>query len=351
MPWLRWLVENTGGRGGLTAEQDLTQNPHFAASVLAVISKQWEGLSQSSKATVVDLMTSRTTMPTKLGMKKPADAYFASVKLFDDLPVVIGLHGVKDKFLSVLGVRKTIEIGVVFDRLMDPSAPKSQVPNSAAKWSHVDLIKYLTSVRGDIPASDIKRLKSTKICPKETESLQPSSERYLVSELYQPEQSLRRLKLPTLQWPGTYRPESAEGRFLSSLGLRSHPSYQDLVELIAKAAAQGDSNLHSQGLRYFIDHHQTKQYASFDHASISLPYLPIEGTRKFAIPTEVFVNEQASILGFNILRRDLQIHALKFGVKQDPPIGVCIDRITANPPAPNETLVNCSDTWQVAWST
>ena len=333
VPWLRWLLENTGGRGDLPPDQDVTQSTAFASAVLPVISKQWDGLSQSSKATVIELLSSRAIMPTKLGMRKPADAYFPAVKLFDDLPVIIGLHSVKDKLLTSLGVRKTIEIGVVFDRLMNTSNTKSPAPNASAKWSHVDLIKYLASVRSDIPTADINRLRSTKICPAETESLQPSSERYLVSDLYQPEQSLRRLKLRTLQWPGVYRPESAEGKLLAFLGLRTHPSYQDLIHIISHAASNGDLTLRDQALRYFIDHHQTKGYSQFDHATVALPYLPIQGSeRKSAAPKDVFVNERAAIMGFQILRRDLQVHALKFGVKQDPPITICVDRLIKNPP-------------------
>ena len=116
VPWLRWLVENTGGRGGLSMDQDITQSPAFASSVLPVISKQWDGLSLSSKSSVVELLTPRTVIPTKMGMRKPAESYFPSVKLFDDLPVVTGLHSVKDKFLSALQVSIPIipTFGVAF---------------------------------------------------------------------------------------------------------------------------------------------------------------------------------------------------------------------------------------------
>lgn len=104
IPWLRWLVENTGARGGLSADQDITVSSAFASSVLPVISKQWEGLSQSDRSNVIQLLTPRTVIPTKMGMRKPAESYFPSVKLFDDLPVVTGLHSVKDKFLTALQV-------------------------------------------------------------------------------------------------------------------------------------------------------------------------------------------------------------------------------------------------------
>lgn len=104
VPWLRWLVENIGGRGDLTKEQDISQSSTFASVILPVISKQWDGLSQSSKATTIDLLAPRTVIPTSMGMRKPSEAYFPSVKLFDDLPVVPSLHSVKDKFLIALGV-------------------------------------------------------------------------------------------------------------------------------------------------------------------------------------------------------------------------------------------------------
>lgn len=231
-------------------------------------------------------------------------------------------------------VRKTIEIGVVFERLMGTSPnPISHIPNSAAKWSHVDLIKYLASVRADIPAADIDRLRNTKICPAETDSLQATKERYLVSELFEPDQMLRRLKLRTLQWPGGYRRESAEGRFLTYLGLRAAPSYTDLIHIMSTAGCNQDFALREHALKYFIDHHQTKGYAQFDHSTITAAYLPIQGSeQRLATPKTVFVNEAAAILSFDILRRDLQIHAVKFGVAQDPPVEDCISRLINNPP-------------------
>ena len=104
VPWLRWLVENIGGRGGLSIDQDITVSSAFASSVLRAISKQWEGLSSSSKSTIIELLAPRTVIPTKMGMRKPSESYFPSVKLFDDLPVVTGLHSVKDKLLTALQV-------------------------------------------------------------------------------------------------------------------------------------------------------------------------------------------------------------------------------------------------------
>ena len=213
------------------------------------------------------------------------------------------------------------------------ASKQTKIPMSSGKWSHVDLIKYLASVQNDIPAADMKRLRTMKICPAENEALQPSAERYLASELFEPDQALRRLKLRTMHWPGTYRPESQEGRFLRALGLRPYPGYLDLVQIMSTAAASGDITLRDQALRYFIDYYQTKGYSLYDHTSVTSRYLPIQGSEeKVANPNDCFSNERAAIMGFDILRRDLHAHALKFGVKPDPPIAECVNRLISNPP-------------------
>jgi hypothetical protein len=201
----------------------------------------------------------------------------------------------------------------------------------AAKWSHVDLIKYLSSVRSDIPSGDIKRLQTTRICLAEGHS-DKSSERYLVSDLYEPDESLRRLKLPILQWPGIYNPSSPEGRFLSFLGLRTAPTYLELVGIMAKASHNQDGPLRHQAFKYFIDNHHSKGYDTYDHASIQIPYLPLQGHDKLEIPKNCFTNESVTILGFHVLRKELHAHASKFGVQTNPPIQECIKKLVQNPP-------------------
>lgn len=334
VPWLRWLVENTGGRGQLPIEKDLTTSPSFAANVLQVVSRQWEGLSQSSKATVVDMLSSRTVMPTKLGMRNPMASYFPNVKLFDDLPVVTGLHNVKDKFLVALGVRKTIELGVIFERLLTLSENKSTP--SERKWSHVDLIRYLASVQDDIPPDDIKRLKSTPICPAEVghDPSEGSSRRYVVSDLFEPKDTLRSLSLPILQWPGVYRSGSVEGKFLSSLGLRTVPTVPELIELMARSVIEGDIPLRDHALTYFILNYHINAYARYDSTSVTTPHLPLQGadTKRLVTPSQCFTNQRAAVLGFELLRNDLHPHALKFGVQSDPPMLDCITRLVNSRP-------------------
>lgn len=336
VPWLRWLIDNVGGKKDLSPDQDITRSPAFSSRVLPVLSKQWEGLSISSKATVTELMSAHTVIPTKLGMKKPADSYFSSVKLFEDLPVIVDVHSVKDKMLSAFGVRKTIEIGVVFARLMAPPPYSEKETHSAknSRWSHVDLIKYLTSVRQDIPASDIQRLRSTPICPAESKDGKViQSELYLVSDLFEPDDALRRLGLRILQWPDGYRPNSAEGKFLNFLGLKSAPSYLELIEIMASSVASGDLTLRDRALAYLINQYHIKGYSNFDVASVQTPFLPIEGSeKKLQTPRGCFVNERSAILGFDILRKDLYLHPTKFGVQANPLMSECVGRLLQNPP-------------------
>ena len=338
VPWLRYLVENSGAQSNVADGKDLTRSAAFAGQVLSIISKQWESLSQSSKGTVVSLLEDRTVIPTKMGMKRPLESYFPSVKLFQDLPIASGLHGVKDKLLVALGVRKTVELSVVFDRLMsDPQTSTVAGAESGSKWSHVDLIRYLASVRDDIPADDIKKLRNTAICPaeKDHDPSSPSSQRYKFSNLYAPSEAVRGLHLPILQWPGVYRSGSSEGKFLNHLGLRTAPGVPELVDIMAKAPRSGDLALRDRALTYFIANHHINGYARFPNLSgVAQAYLPLQGEEatRLVRPAECFTNERAAILGFPILRRDLHPHASKFGVTPDPRMADCVDRLLKIPP-------------------
>ncbi|KAK3709574.1 hypothetical protein LTR37_010795 [Vermiconidia calcicola] len=333
VPWLRWIIESDGH--GFGASQSLTATPAVAAQVLPIISKAWDGLSQSSKQTVVELLVPRTVIPTKLGMRRPPQAYFASVKLFDDLPTITGLQGVKEKFLGALGVRKTIELNVVFDRLMAKSA--TPVAAEEGKWSHVDLIKYLVSVKDDIPAEDVKRLRNTPICTAETQSGDQANKGklYRASELYEPNDTIKRLGLPVLQWPGQFRAVSPEGRFLKVLGLQPFPSVPDLVNILSKAPT--NSELQQSAINYWVISNYQNGYNKFPIGNIDKAFLPVqpfagEGNNRVAKPSQCYANPKAAVLKFRILREDLQPHHAIFGVAFDPPIESCAEKLIKAPP-------------------
>lgn len=308
VPWLRFLLESGSSRPD---NLNLTKSAPFAVHILTVLSKSWENLSQGSRGTVVMLLQAHTVMPTKLGMKKPTDSYFPSVKLFDDLPTIQGCHGLKDKFLNALGVRKTVDLDTIFKRLLDPSTDEG---SGQPKWSHVELIKYLASVQADIPNNDLKKLRESRICPAEAgpsglETSKGTTQLYRVSELFEPKAALRPLNVRVLQWPGSnagYRPGSVEGRFLTALGLRPHPSVPELVEMMSSS----DQALRESSMDYFITSHVSNGYHTFDISSTPKAFLPLEGkTSQLVSPRGCYTNAAASILGFNILKKELHIHA------------------------------------------
>ncbi|KAL9105455.1 MAG: hypothetical protein Q9227_009364 [Pyrenula ochraceoflavens] len=341
IPWTRWLLEQSGNRSLLDAQHDITTHPGFARSVLPILSKAFDSMSASSKDSLVQAIASRTTIPTKLGMRKPAEAYFPTVKLFDDLPIVHNLNGVKDRFLVALGVRKTIELGVVFDRLL--AQPETSSTTTKPKWNHADLIKYLASVRDDIPKTDIEKLRETNFCVKESESLEadsnPSNSLYKISQLFEPKPALRDLGLPILQWPGIYRPGSSEDKFMIALGLRSCPTVPELVQIISSAHASSNTALHSRAMGYFLNNHHINGYASFDYSKIKTPFLPTKNSKALSIPSQCFADEGASLLGFSILDRALRAHASRFGVKDHPPIESCLETLLRSPPSSRKDAV------------
>ncbi|KAK7739828.1 hypothetical protein SLS62_011197 [Diatrype stigma] len=330
VPWIRFVGE-TGSRR--SDEQNLTKSPKFALQILTVLSKNWDNLNQGTKNAVISLLQAHTVMPTKLGMRKPTEAFFPSVKLFDDLPTIEGCSSLKDKFLTALGVRKTLDLDTIFKRLLSPSAGDEGVAKS--QWSHVELIKYLASVRADIPNDDLRKLKESRICPAEAgpsgqASSQGTSQLYKVSELFEPKPALRNLQLRLLQWPaGGLRPGSPEGRFLASLGLRSYPTVPELVDMMASS----DASLRDEAMNYFIANHHSNGYASFNIAAANKAFLPLLGNPKQLVPPSgCFTNVSSSVLGFDILKRELHAHANKFGVVTDPPIVECATRLLRKPP-------------------
>ncbi|KAF5002649.1 hypothetical protein FGRMN_187 [Fusarium graminum] len=334
LPWLRFLFDTNSSR---PEDQSLTRSSKFAVQVLTVLSKNFENSSPSARTTIVSLLQANTVIPTKQGMKRPTESFFPIVKLFDDLPVIQGCEKIKEKFLVTIGVRKTVDLETIFTRLLNAPSEGQQ------KWSHVELIKYLASVRDDIPGEDLSKLKQTRFCPAEAgpkgmESTKPTEKLFKVSELFEPKDALRALNLPVLQWPGppgSYRPGSLEARFLNSLGLRPYPSVPELVELMSGK----DEALRVSSMTYFLANHHINGYASFNLGGSPKAIMPLQGSTRLVSPSQCFYNPRASILGFDVLRKDLHDHAIKFGVARDPPMVDSVNRLLASPPQDHQNAV------------
>ncbi|GAO48673.1 hypothetical protein G7K_2843-t1 [Saitoella complicata NRRL Y-17804] len=322
LSWVKWICDTKKD----VVLKDLEGDKEFAVTVLGVVSRQWESLSPSTRGGLVALLRGKRCVPTRNGMMKPEEAYFHTVNLFQDLPVIETMKGVKEKVLIQLGVRKTVELQIVFDRLF-----------KGGEWSHVELITYLTGVKDDIPKKEIERLKKTPMCTAEGDP----TKRYLASDLHEPNDTLRALGLPILQWKTkenkAWKPLSDEARFLYMLGLRKYPTVDKILEL----AASEDVTLRNNALAYFIAGYTGHGYVrDYKPANVQHAFCPAEpdvnGVVKLYKPTMVFTQPLAAMFGFPVLRRDLWPASLQLGVKADPPIDKVVNRLLQNPPVTTE---------------
>ncbi|KAL6705352.1 hypothetical protein ACN47E_007001 [Coniothyrium glycines] len=324
---VRWLRH-------MTAQPQLvefTGDEKLALAVLSLVSKCWEQLDNNSKETVVKILTPQAIMPTKMGMRRPTEAYFPNVKLFDDLPTIKTFAGSKEKFLLALGVRKTIDLPMVFDRMLTRDTQSSEKSN----WNHVDLIRYFASVIDEIPKKDLDRLRETPFLPGEGSAVK-QGQLFRASELFAPDQSILAIGLTQVKLPFEFKTNLREGTLLLRLGLKQWPDSITIANIMHKAGQARDPQLYKLALEYFLLNYHKNGYAAeaAKFASLTLPILPTEQAPFPALvgPFQCYTNENAACLGFAILRSDLRPHAEKFGVQKDPSIGPCVQYLTKTPP-------------------
>ncbi|KAI9494351.1 hypothetical protein BDB00DRAFT_974372 [Zychaea mexicana] len=329
--WVRYIVDNA---------KELEVSATFAERTLLVVSRGYSHTSTKGQAEICKILQGKKCVPTRNGMKLPHESYFETVKLFDDLPIVRfenTKHTISDVFLAALGVRKHVELQLVFDRLI-----------SDGSWSHVDLVKYLTSVQSTLSQTEVVRLRETPIFTKEGEEPKTKTverktgavdaegkpviekrqkqiyRRYKAKDLYMPTENLRSLNLPLIDWKqqngsrgnsGGWRSGSDEARFMEKLGLLSSPSVSTILTLASPET--NNRQLQMRALHYFIDNH--KQYEDSYHPSqIDMTFLPCSDGKTYSMPRDCFTNPDVQVLGFHALHRDLVCVRDKLGIRENP---------------------------------
>ena len=226
---------------------------------------------------------------------------------------------------------------MVFDRLI-----------SDGSWSHVELVKYLTSVQGTLSQTEMNRLCETPIFTKEGEEPRIKTverktgqndeqgnpiiekqqkkiyRRYKAKDLYTPTDTLRNLNLPLIDWKGTtratsWRSTSEEARFMTQLGLLSTPSLTSILTLASPATTE-DKALQMRALHYFIDNHKQHYEDVYHPNQVDIAFLPCSSGGKpyYSIPRDCFTNPDAQVLGFHYLHPDLLCVRDKLGVRENP---------------------------------
>ncbi|KAF1917806.1 hypothetical protein BDU57DRAFT_514261 [Ampelomyces quisqualis] len=324
---VRWLRH-------MTAQPQLdefTTSEQLASAVLSLTSKCWEQLDANSKETVAKILTPHTVMPTKMGMRRPTYSYFPTVKLFDDLPIVKTFVGSREKFLLALGVRKTIDLPVVFDRMRNRDSQQAD----KGSWNHVDLIRYFASVIDEIPKKDWDQLRETPFLPGEGASVK-KGQLFKASDLYAPDPANGSLGLVQIKLPFEFKSNLREGALLLRLGLKQWPDSIAIANVLHRAGQTNDQQLYKLSMDYFLQNYYRNSYAAEMQrlTSLTIPILPTEQAPFPALvgPFQCYTNENAACLGFAVLRGDLRPHADKFGVQRDPAIGPCVQYLVNTPP-------------------
>ena len=115
--WLTFLCDPTAKR---SAAFDMNTSPSWAERVLTLIARAWPTLSAQLREEIYTILHDKTCIPTSCGMQIPSQSYFPNVNMFRDLPVVTFSSGKAnsslEKVLKALGVRKHVELQLIFNR-------------------------------------------------------------------------------------------------------------------------------------------------------------------------------------------------------------------------------------------
>ncbi|CAG8755963.1 2209_t:CDS:2, partial [Dentiscutata heterogama] len=212
-----------------------------------------------------------------------------------------------EKLLQKLGVRKHVELQLIFDRLV-----------SQGNWDHMQLVKYLASVSNSLKEIELRRLKVTAIWPKEQNTkhetslakgnvddikAKPKILRFLASDLYAPSAEMREFGMPLIEWNGKWRKNSEEAKFLFSLGLREYPPLKVILQLAD--ASNSDTVLRSKALKYFMDNFKDKYSSEYRAEEVKVAFLPCTDPKIYETPKGCFSNAECTIMNFNALHQDL----------------------------------------------
>ncbi|KAG1807427.1 uncharacterized protein BJ212DRAFT_1449281 [Suillus subaureus] len=309
-------------------EQDVTRSSEWAERVLIVLARTWPSLSKESHEKIKVILTQKSCIPTSSGLQKPQLAYFPSANIFNDLPVVTftsggALKGNVEKLLSFVGVRKHVDLQVVFDRMV-----------KTGDWTISDLITHLVTIQSTLTADEITKLQMTSAFSKEGENALPGKKsRYRASDLYEPSVTNRQLGLPIIDWgeKTKWRSSSEEAKLLHRLGLRKNPP----LDLTVKLCASSEPDIRSAAFKYLIDSIPSK-YPEYKRENFShIAFIPAVNDfgPYMGTPNEVFTSHQWKVLGFSVIEdtvRDIAVS--KLGLKEHPPATRIVALLEKTPP-------------------
>ncbi|KAF9219210.1 hypothetical protein BS17DRAFT_798263 [Gyrodon lividus] len=329
--WLQHISKP--GIMSASPEHDLTKSIGWAERVLVILSRVWSSLSNEAHDSVKTVFAGKKCIPTSCGLQTPELSYFpnANMTMFNDLPMIqfssgFLIKGQMEKLLSFIGVRKRVDLQLVFDRMV-----------KTGDWSISDLIGYLVQVRDTLTTDELSRLASTKAFTKEGAQEESNKSRYCAHNLYEPAVIFRQLQLPVIDWgeKSKWRSNSEEAKLLHHLGLRRFPPLETTIQLCASP----DDTVRTVAFKYLCDS-MPSRYPDYNPDSFaSIAFIPAEhedGPRMETLGNVFFAN-QWKLLGFSIVQASCQEAAKKLGVQQHPPTSMLLAMLEKTPP-PSEAI-------------
>ncbi|PKY20923.1 hypothetical protein RhiirB3_470054 [Rhizophagus irregularis] len=312
--WAKFIVKKS----------DLERDPTFAKKVIQILGEGLSNISQTDKEIIQQLFARKKCIPTKFGMKIPNEAYFKEVDLFSDLPTIdLEETTTLKNILELLGVRKVVELKLIFDRLV-----------GQGNWDHIQLAKYLSSMSSNLKQNEIMILKDKPIWPIEKSSSRSKKgesreiQRFVARSLHTPSDIHREFGLPLLDWKGEWASQSHEGKFIIGLGLQEYPTLMKILEL---AANHSNLKIRSKALRYFINNFEEKYSGDYD-PQVDIAFLPCSNRGTYAKPSECYISSECTIMKFNAVSQDLRFQVERFGVRQHPSREELLKRLNEEPP-------------------
>lgn len=311
---------------------DFTKSVEWSERVLTILSRTWFTLSHEAHNSVKALFSGKKCIPTTRGLQTPEGSYFPTVKIFGDLPIVnisgISIKGSMEKMLLFIGVRKHVDLQLVFDRMI-----------KTGDWTIPDLIGYLVSVKDDLSAEEISRLSATNAFTKGgDDNAGTKRTRHRACDLYEPVDVFRQLKLPVLDWgeKPKWKSTSEEAKLLFRLGLLRTPP----LDIIIRLCTSPDTTVRMRAFKYLCDNISAKypDYKPDNFAKVAFIPAENEDGTHLGIVQEVFGNPQWKLLGFSVIQTDNHKDAVsKLGVQEHPPASMLLSLLEKTPPQ-NEAM-------------
>ncbi|EJU01784.1 hypothetical protein DACRYDRAFT_107520 [Dacryopinax primogenitus] len=307
-------------------ETNISLSPAFAERVLTIAVRGWQTMPDNIRTSITESLQQTSCIHTTKGMQKPTEAYFPTAHIFEDLPVIEFSKNAPtsrsnlEKLLLALGVRKHVDLQLVFSKMV-----------TTGDWDIARLVEYLVAVKDMLSVEEKTRLRQTAAFPQEGQGAL-SKTRHLAQDLYVPDEALRQLKLPILDWKPKWKPHSEEAKFLTNvLGLKRHPPIETILELAAGEQPRAQAAF-DYYLQHFDDVYAKKANGKVMESWAFVPAIHPDGSKHRSKPTEVFSKSEASIFGFSILDPAYQGSVHKLKISEQPPMEMVVARLIRNPP-------------------